>query len=66
MDRLNVAVASLELEQNAVRRAPTWPREPGALRGLIAALLLPIVIWLIQCFLSRWVEPDPTAPWRMG
>jgi hypothetical protein len=55
MDHLNKALASLELEQNAVRRAPTWPWEPGALRGLIAALLLPIVIWLIQYFLSRWL-----------
>ena len=55
MDQLNKALASLEMEQNSLRRIPTWPWEPGAARGLMAALLLPLVIWLIQFFLGRWL-----------
>jgi len=29
------------------------PREPGTVRGLAAALLLPVVIWLIQYGLEK-------------
>jgi hypothetical protein len=51
--QLNKTLASLELEQAALRRIPTWPWEPGTLRGVLAALVLPIVIWLIQYVLQR-------------
>ena len=53
MDDLNKTLSSLEIEQAVVRRIPTWPWEPGALRGVVAALVLPIVIWLIQYGLQR-------------
>ena len=53
MDDLNKTLASLEIEQAALRRIPTWPWEPGTLRGVIAALVLPILIWLIQYLLQR-------------
>jgi hypothetical protein len=53
MDPLNKALASLEIEQNALRRIPTWPWQPGAVRGLVAALLLPIAVWVIQLLLGR-------------
>lgn len=53
MDDLNRTLASLELEQAAVRRVPTWPWEPGTLRNLLAAILLPIFIWLVQFGLER-------------
>ncbi len=56
MDDLNKTLASLEIEQTALRRIPTWPWEPGTLRGVIAALILPIVIWLIQFALGRILE----------
>jgi hypothetical protein len=55
VDQLNKALASLELEWNVLRRIPTWPWEPGAVRGLTAALLLPVVVWLVQFFLGRWL-----------
>jgi hypothetical protein len=47
------ALAGIEIEQNALRRIPTWPWQPGAVRGLLAALLLPVVVWLIQLLLGR-------------
>jgi hypothetical protein len=53
MDHLNKALASLEIEQNALRRIPTWPWEPGAMRGLVAALFLPLAIWALQLLLGR-------------
>jgi len=53
MDSLNKALASLEIEAGALRRIQTWPWDPGAVRGLVAALLLPIVVWLLQLLLGR-------------
>jgi hypothetical protein len=55
MDDLNKTLSSLEIEQAALRRIPTWPWEPGTLRGVLAALVLPLVIWLIQFGLERWL-----------
>ena len=53
MDDLNKAMASLELEHTTLTRIPTWPWEPATLRGVIVALVLPILIWLIQFGLQR-------------
>lgn len=53
MDTMNKAMASLEIERAALVRVPTWPWDPGTLRTVIAALLLPIIIWLIQYGLER-------------
>jgi hypothetical protein len=53
MDDMNKAMASLEIERAALVRVPTWPWDPGTLRTVIAALLLPIIIWLIQYLLGR-------------
>ncbi len=47
------AIASLETEQVALRRISTWPWEPGAVRGLVAAFLLPVAVWGIQQLLGQ-------------
>jgi hypothetical protein len=52
MDDLNKTLGSLEIERAALQRIPTWPWEAGTLRGVVAALVLPIVIWLIQYVLQ--------------
>jgi hypothetical protein len=52
-DDLNKTLSSLEIERAALQRIPTWPWEPGTVRGLAAALLLPVVIWLIQYGLEK-------------
>ena len=52
-DRLNATLTALERTRNAIERIPTWPWRPETLRGLVAALLLPIVIWLVQFGLQR-------------
>lgn len=48
MDSLNKALISLDLERAALDRIPTWPWQPETLRNVIAALLFPLVVWLIQ------------------
>jgi len=53
MDDLNKALASLDLERNSLARIPTWPWDPGTLRGLVAALLVPIIIWAVQLGAER-------------
>jgi len=55
MDDLHKAMASLEIEHAALMRIPTWPWPPGTLRGVAAAVLLPIAIWLIQQLLQPLV-----------
>jgi hypothetical protein len=53
MDDLNKTIASLEIEQNLLRRTPTWPWEPETVRLLITALALPLGLWAIQYLLQR-------------
>jgi hypothetical protein len=52
-DRLNAILTALERGRTAIERIPTWPWRPEKLRGLVAALLLPLTIWLIQYGLAR-------------
>jgi hypothetical protein len=53
MDALNKALASLQIEQDVLRKIPTWPWDPGAVRAVVAALLLPVAVWTIQLLLAR-------------
>ena len=53
---LNRTLSSLEIERAALQRIPTWPWEPGTIRGLAAALFLPILLWLIQFGLERMLK----------
>jgi hypothetical protein len=55
MDHLNKALASLEIVQIGLRRIPTWPWQPGAVRGLLVALFLPLAIWAIQLLIGRFL-----------
>jgi hypothetical protein len=45
---VNMAIESLEVERNALRKIPTWPWEPEAVRLLITALALPLGLWIAQ------------------
>lgn len=55
MDDLYKAMAALDLERVTLNKIPTWPWEPGSIRGVAAALLLPLALWLIQTILTRWM-----------
>ncbi len=47
------ALAALEGERERIDKLPTWPWRPEALRGLIAALVVPITVWFLQYILEQ-------------
>jgi len=51
-DDLNKTLNSLEIERAALQRTPTWPWEPGTIRGLAAAVLIPLIVWAVQALLQ--------------
>jgi len=51
-DRLNGPLAALERGRIAIERIPTWPWRPETLRGMIGALVLPVLIFLVQRLLG--------------
>ena len=57
IDRVNLAIASLEMERNALGRIPTWPWQAETVRLLITALALPLGLWIIQIVLQRVMAP---------
>ena len=52
---LNVTMTSLEIGQSVLTRIPTWPWRSGTLRGLVSALLLPLVVFVLQYVLQRFL-----------
>lgn len=57
MEKLNLAIASLEIEQNTLNRIPTWPWQPETVRLLISALLFPLGLWITQLVLQAILAP---------
>lgn len=57
MDNLNKAMATIELEYQVLKRVPTWPWQPEILRAVIIAVLFPLVVWLLQSVLQRFLTP---------
>jgi hypothetical protein len=50
---LRTAMSCLEAERDSLARVPTWPWQPGTLRGLAVAVLAPLVVWILQSVLQR-------------
>lgn len=55
MTGLKDALESLVVAQNELDKIRTWPWQPGTLRGLATAVLLPLLLWLITRLLERLV-----------
>lgn len=53
MDAINRALTNLQIEQDVLRKIPTWPWDPAVLRAFVTALLLPLAVWTIQFLLGR-------------
>ena len=53
MDDLHKAIASLEMEREALDGIPTWPWPPETMRLLITALAMPLALWIVQYVLQR-------------
>jgi hypothetical protein len=52
-DRVNTTLLALERARAVIERIPTWPWRAETMRSLVAALVLPVVITLIQFGLQR-------------
>jgi hypothetical protein len=52
---LNEALKGLIAEREILGRIPTWPWRPGLFAGFISIILLPVILFLIQFALERWL-----------
>ena len=52
---LNEALKGLASEREILGRIPTWPWRPGLFGSFISIILLPVVLFLIQFALGRWL-----------
>jgi hypothetical protein len=55
MAALKYAMDGLVIERSVLDKISTWPWQPGTVRGLAAALVAPVVLWLILRILERVV-----------
>lgn len=53
IDSLVKGMEGLELNHKALSRISTWPWQTETVRGLVAALLFPLIVWLVQWLLQR-------------
>ncbi len=56
MDDLNKTLASLVIEKDALKKISTWPWEAETMRGFLSSVGLPILLWFITKYLSRFFE----------
>jgi hypothetical protein len=50
---LHQALSVVRAEREILLHVPTWPWQPGTPRSVVAALLLPLVVWLMQQVLEK-------------
>ena len=56
MDDLNKALASLVIEKDTLKKISTWPWEAETMRGFLSSVGLPILLWFVTTFLSRYFQ----------
>lgn len=56
VDVWHKALEALDMERRRLDQLATWPWSPGALRNLLIALIIPILIWMVQYGLQQLVE----------
>lgn len=49
------ALTGLAAERAVVEKIPTWPWRAGTLTGILSALALPVVVFVVQLALQRWL-----------
>jgi hypothetical protein len=55
LDGLNKIVSAVSNERELLAKIPTWPWQPGTLRTVASVLLVPVLLFLIQAILRRWL-----------
>lgn len=53
VEALLASIQGADLELQIVNRIPTWPWQPGTLRGVAGAVLLPLFLWLVTRILEE-------------
>lgn len=53
MDVMHKAMMSLEIENRMLGHISTWPWQAETVRWFVAALLFPVIVWLMQWILQR-------------
>lgn len=55
MVQLNSALSGLNAERDILAKIPTWPWRVGLLTGFLSIVVLPIILFLIQLVIGRWM-----------
>jgi hypothetical protein len=55
MPELNASLAGLNAEREILNKIPTWPWRAGLLTGFLSVVVIPIVLFLIQLVIQRFV-----------
>jgi hypothetical protein len=53
MPLLHVGIEAMLREKTLLESIPTWPWAPSTFRGFLAAVFLPLFLWLVQQLLGR-------------
>lgn len=56
VDHFSNALMGLGAEREVLAEIPTWPWRAGTLTGFLSAIVLPIVLFLIQFVIQKWLE----------
>ena len=56
IEMLHKVLQTVETEDRLLKQIPTWPWQPEALRSVVATLLLPIILRLIQQLIQRFLS----------
>lgn len=56
IDVWNKALSALDIERRHLKQLATWPWSPGALRNLMVAIFVPLLIWIAQFALQRTLK----------
>lgn len=56
VDHFSNALMGMGAEREVLTAIPTWPWRAGTLTGFLSAIVLPIVIFLIQFVIEKWLS----------
>ena len=54
--QLNSVMNSLNTEGNLLEKLRTWPWSTETLTGFLSAIVLPIILFLIQIAIQKWLN----------
>jgi hypothetical protein len=53
VERLNVTIASLDIQHNRISAIPTWPWKPGTAQFALTAIAIPLVLAVLQFLVKQ-------------